>query len=165
MAWIGKNVIIGFALGILWVMSASCQGALSTHHGNVVKEELRVALEKDGAGDGAWETRDVLLKYQFKEAGGRVALSGEVRIADHLRNSFAVLEYFSLTLFFIDADGRVIDSQRFALGPSRKDVWEMSFKKSVDAPESAKAIAFGYSGKATSFNIWDFRSFSRTPFE
>lgn len=157
--------IIGFALGFLLLSSVSCQTPSSSWRGKETNEDLRVPLKRNGEGDGKWETRDVLLSYQYREADGRLELSGEVRIANHLRNSFAAMEYFHLRLFFLDAEGRVAGSKNFALGPSRKDVWDLPFKRSADTPDEAVAIAFGYSGRATSFNRWDFRSFSASPFK
>ncbi len=160
-----ERIIIGVVSGFFLMALVSCQSALFTYNGNVVEEDTRIALERDGAGDGTWETRDVLLRCQYKEANGRLELSGEVRIADHLRNSYSVVDSFHLTILFLDAEGRVIDSVNQSLGPYRKEAWEMSFERSVETPENARAIAFGYSGKLTSFNPHDSRRFFGLPFE
>ncbi|MCP4692471.1 MAG: hypothetical protein GY859_30790 [Desulfobacterales bacterium] len=159
-----RTVNIGWIFAFLFLL-ASCKSALLTFQGAVVKEDLRVVLEEDGAGDAAWETRDVSLRCQYKRADGWLELLGVVRIADHLRNSYDVMEFFHLTLFFLDADGRVIDSKNLSLGAYRNEIWEMPFERSVDAPESAGAIAFGYSGRAVNHRPGDDRPFFKLPFK
>ncbi len=159
-----NTMIIGLMVGFL-MMSVSCSSTLFNYQDTVVKEEFRIALERDGAGEGAWETRDVSLRCQYKESDGRLELTGEVRIADHLRNSYDVVEFFHLTLLFLDAEGRVVGSKRHSLAPFRKDTWEYPIKWSVDAPENARAISFGYNGKAVSFTPRDARPFFKLPFE
>ncbi len=92
-------------------------------------------------------------------------LSGEVRIADHLRNSYSVVDSFHLTILFLDAEGRVIGSINQSIAPYRWEAWDMSFKRGVETPGGARAIAFGYSGKVTSFNPHDARRFVGAPFD
>lgn len=163
----GAPGAVRLAGGLLFFLflSVSCGGNLFTYRGAATVPDRRIALEEDGSFGGAWQTRDVSLNYRCEAKSGGMEFSTDGRIARYIEESYLVIEYFNLTLFFLDSEGIVSGSERFTLAEFRSPVWEFSFRRNIEPPENTSAIAFGYSGKAVRYGGMEPWKFRHAPIE
>lgn len=133
--------------------AAGCQTTVSAPIGGMVDQGYRISLQPGGPQAGTWDGMYVSIRYDYVRDGGKLNLKGKVKYADNIVNNYSLIDYFHLDALFLDAQGKVVDSQPLAstaydsLLPSGPDP-SVPFKKEVILPANAVAMAFSYKGQA-----------------
>lgn len=134
-------------LALLLGMAVACQGRFLSYQSAVAKQESRIALLEGGPHTGSWKTRDLSIRYRYQRDQGNVELSGTVELDKSLGRSFPTLEYLTLRVHLLDAEGRVLGSKRLLTSEYRHMVRKLPFKQSMELPPGTTAIAFSYRGR------------------
>jgi hypothetical protein len=157
---IPKN-IKWISIPIISVLMVACQGNILGYTGRVVDEKNLVRLKAGGPHSAVWNTRNVVLLYDYVNRGGRLEISGEVELTGGVGN-FEIVEKLGVDLYFVDGGGRIIEHvSLFNAGINdTRDSW--TFQRWISKPELAEAMAFGYSGQVRSvgsdpdtFDFWE----------
>ena len=137
---------------LLIILLAACAGKLGTYKGSWVAEDDRISLQDGGPHQGNWRTRDVVIEYAYQQKPQNLQISGAVQLGGYLTTGFNILEYFTIDIYMLDADGIVLSSKLILNYGYRRnlDFFEMtSFDDNLVLPADTAAIAFGYRGRVT----------------
>ena len=127
---------------------SSCQHSLLSYKGAEVKEENRIPLVAGGPHKAVWKTEDLQLDYEYSKTSDAFEMAGVVAFDQHLVGNYNSLTDFTLQIFFTDSQGKILEEQILDTAFFRQDIEKMSFKKRLTLPPNAKAIVFGYRGRA-----------------
>ena len=138
----------------LWILLltglAACQNGLTSYRGKTVEVVNRFGLQEGGPQKGSWQTRDILVEFQYLQAPQTLQISGLVKPQTHILN-FNILKYLYVSLHFVDAGGKVLVDEAIVYAGYRTAMPEqMAFKKNLKIPPDSTAIAFSYRGSALS---------------
>ncbi len=129
-------------LVIFLVSLAACQSGLFSYRGRIVEPDKRLALSKGGPHKGSWQTFDLTVEYQYEQKAGKLQLSGDAELSHHNKANYEMLHHFYLTVFFLDIEGKVLDSE-LVLNAISSDLDDtFSFKKNLEIPSNAVSITF-----------------------
>jgi hypothetical protein len=129
---------------VLWGAASGCQTTGSTREGLTVPPSNRIMLKSGGPHVGTFATRNMTINYTFHLENGKLRVAGtwDIRYRD--------IERLSMTLFYLDEDGTVIDYFPFFARPRRvvqSRVMDNRFEREFDLPADAAAISIGYTGR------------------
>ena len=129
-------------LVIFLVSLAACQSGLFSYRGRIVEPDKRLALSEGGPHEGSWQTFDLTVEYQYEQKAGKLHLSGVAELSDHYKVNYDILNHFYVTVFFLDIEGKVLDSE-LVLNAISSDLDDtFSFKKNLEIPSNAVSITF-----------------------
>ena len=129
---------------ILWGLFFGCQTTRSSRTGLTVPKGNRIMIQHGGAHTGTFATRNMTINYTFQVKGDKLAVSGTMDIR------YRDLDRLSMTLFYLDEDGTVIDYVSFFARPQRAikgRVMDNRFNREFDLPADAAAFSIGYTGR------------------
>ena len=126
--------------------------ACSTHIGNwkgaVATPESRVALREGGPHRGSFQTIDLSLNYEYTRNQNNLLLSGFVQLTGRLSTNYEYVDYFFLTINFLDGEGRMLERQT---AMTHKSVYRIDdkwyFKRTLITPPETVTFAFSYKGR------------------
>ena len=150
-----KNITIAFklfGLSLLTIILIACAGKAFTYKGRWVAEDDRIALQAGGPNKGNWQTRDVAIEYAYQHETRNLQISGTVTLGDYLTTGFSTLDYLTLDIFALDADGIILNSELIRTFGYRRYMdflGNMIFDRQINLPDGTSAIAFGYRGRVT----------------
>ena len=150
-----KKIMIAFKLlgmFLLTILLVACAGKAFTYKGRWVAEDDRILLRAGGPYKGNWQTRDMVIAYAYEKETQNLQISGAVALADHLTTGFSTLDYLTLDIFAIDADGTVLNSELIRTFGYRRYmdfIGKMTFDRQINLPEGTRSIGFGYRGRAS----------------
>jgi hypothetical protein len=84
------------------------------------------------------------IDYQYHVKDGKLYISGTTDI------KYATIEKLSMTLYYLDESGSVIDYYRFFARPRKVKMGKVidnTFSREFDLAAGAKAFSIGYTGK------------------
>ena len=113
-----------------------------------VDMENRIALLEGKSHRGSWNTRDLLVNYNYKMDANILQLSGEVEFDNHLQYNFTYLEHFYLWIYFLDDESKIIGNKAIVVAGYRSRIENIPFHHNLQMPLNANGIAFGYDGRA-----------------
>ncbi len=138
---------LGFALVavLLWGMATGCQSTGSSRKGLIVPKGNRVMLQPGGPHSGTFATRNMTINYSFHVKDGKLKVTGtwDIRYRD--------IDRLSMTLFYLDQEGIVIDYFPFFARPQRAiqgRVMDNRFSREFELPAGAAAFSVGYTGRS-----------------
>jgi len=134
---------------------------------SAVPPSERIALS-DGNPSGTWQTDDVAVDYRSAHTGSQIEFSGQVSFTDQVSATFNTVDYFKLTITFLDVQGNELKSSELLTKSNFSSrAGGLDFSKTVSLPQGASSFAFGYSGQAHSASIGNAipftKSFSHKP--
>ncbi|UCD82094.1 MAG: hypothetical protein JSW26_11905 [Desulfobacterales bacterium] len=141
-----------FGLLLINILLVACAGKTFTYMGRWVAEDDRIVLQAGGPHKGNWQTRDLAIEYNYEKETQTLQISGAVTLGDHLTTGFNSLDYLTLDIFALDADGIILNSELLrTFGYRRSMVFldKMTFNRQIGLPDGTSAIGFGYRGRAT----------------
>jgi hypothetical protein len=94
------------------------------------------------------ETNDLTASFETNRTGNTLRLEGSIRFADRIRNSFRTLEYFSMWIYFTGDTGEVLSAPRIWTSGRNQTMTDPQVQTQVEIPTGARALAFGYDGRA-----------------
>ena len=138
----------------LWILLlaglAACQSGLTSYQGKTVNVENRFDLLDGGQHKQSWQTRDLLIEFQYLREQRNLQISGLVRPQTHILN-FNRLENLYLSVHFVDAAGKVLADETIVNAGYRIEIPEqLAFKTNLKIPADSTAIALSYRGRAFS---------------
>lgn len=77
----------------------------------------------------------------------RLEISGQVELAAYLQKSFTQIEYFFLSLHFLDSKGKVLKSSGLLTAGYRQEIEKLRFNRRIEVVPETAAIAFSYKGR------------------
>ena len=158
-----SNLIILF---FLIISLFGCAGSNPLRPGAWVAEENRVSLLDSGQRKGSWQTRDLSIVYEILPEEKSIQISGVVEFANYITTGFNALEYLTIYIHVLEADGfveHVKEIKTFGYRRSFDLLGQLAFDTRMDLSEDAVAIAFSYNGKVieggdrgveTAWDLW-----------
>jgi hypothetical protein len=137
-----------------WLLALSiialtgCQGILLTYKGAVVREGNLIALTDGTQRGGFYQSPDLTIEYQWERSGNELQLSGLAMFTPRIRNGFNLIPYFHLSLFFTDAQGKILEDRRIGTPGSGDPSHPMRLSEKLLLPPETANMAFSYSGQA-----------------
>jgi len=124
------------------VSIVACQSSLFSYRGRTVEPDRRIDLLEGGPHEGSWHTFDLTIEYQYEKKADKLQLSGVAELSDHYKYNYETLDHFYLTVFFLDIEGKVLDSKLVYNAISSYLDDEFYFKKNLEIPSNAVSITF-----------------------
>ena len=132
----------------LLVVLSNCQSRFTSYRGKQVDPESRFDLLEGGPHTGAWQTRDLLVEFQYLRKQQDLQISGLVKPQTYLLH-FNLLKSLLLSLHFVDAGGKVLADETIMSAGHRIEMpKQKAFKANLKIPPDTTAIAFSYRGSA-----------------
>ena len=128
----------------LWGLAVGCQTTGSSRKGLTVAPKNRVILQPGGPHSGTFATRNMTINYTFHVKGGKLLVAG------NWSTRYRDIERISMTLFYLDEEGTVIDYFPFFGRPQRAikgRVMDNRFNRWFELPPDAAAFSIGYTGR------------------
>ena len=96
-----------FKYGVLFLTLSllACQGVQRT-----VAPEDRISLRQGGPHTGIWESKAILLEYQYDNLSGELKLNVRAQVKTEVR-----YDGIKVYLLFVDAEGRVLERKEVAV--------------------------------------------------
>lgn len=151
-----KRIPITLKLGMVFIfinLCIACAGSNPLSPGAWVAEEDRIPLMDGGPHKGTWKTRDLSIHYEYQEAAPSLEVKGVVELANYIPMGFTTLDYLNLYIHFLEDNGTVLATRRikaFGYLRSFRLAGEITFNGHFDLTQNPVAIAFSYSGRASS---------------
>ena len=151
------------AIGALFflVFLGGCQGNFLGYQGKLAAEENWVPLQSGGPHSGVWDTNDLVFQYRYTRQGGTLDLTGNIELVGGAAN-FKVVKRFSLSVYFVDGNGRILEQALLFGAGGRRQIRFWSFDKEMQPPPDTQFMAFGYSGvvrgtgrDAATWSFWE----------
>jgi len=133
-------------------IGVACSGGTALSPGAWVEETDRIAVLDGGPHKGHWQTRDLIITYEYQEAAKNLQISGIIELADYIPKGFNTLAHLKLYIHFLEADGTVLDTRTIKIFGYRRYldfIGEMTFNHRYDLTENTVSFAFSYSGKVS----------------
>ncbi len=145
-----RQAAAGMAVAAIFaslLLLGGCASFLRPEKGMNSASENRIALAET-KGRAVWETSDLRVQYGLQLRDGLCVLDGELRLADHIINSFPVVERLFFYATFVDVQGRVVETVDIGpVVPAYGSVPEtLPLKLSRRLPPEAKSFVFHYFG-------------------
>ena len=144
----------GYAQTSLWLLAISiialtgCQGILLTYKGETVRDGYLIPLTDGTQRGGFYQSPDLTIEYQWARSGNELRLSGVARFTPRIRNAFNLIRYFHLSLFFTDAQGKILEDRRIGTPGGGDPNNPMRLDEKLLLPPGTANMAFSYSGDA-----------------
>lgn len=135
------KILAGFLPAFLFLSAfGGCQISRSPVGRQNVIEGYHEVLLSGGPHSGLFITSDLILNYDYQIKDGKLNISGTSELKH--KN----VEKLSMTLYYFDEDGTVIDYYRF-FGRTRKALIDNTFSRQFECFPEAKAFSIGYTGQ------------------
>lgn len=147
-----KSVLTALLLAAIF--TAGCPSLPLDPRGRSVPAELWVPIPESGQKDGVYRTEDLTVSYRLFRHLSRLRVSGTIRFADRVAENFPVIEYFTLAVFLLDSEGKVIQvSDLASVNFYRTEYttpsdFPLTFDTSLTLTPNGVALAFTYTGRA-----------------
>jgi hypothetical protein len=139
------TLCVSFIAGSLFL---ACNNKVFSYRGRWVEDADRITLQDGGPHKGSWQTRDVIIAYEYVKDAQSLQISGVVELSDHLKTGFSTLEYLNINVISVE-NGFVLDSKDIKTFGYRRYIafmGKMTFETHLELSEGAVAVAFSYSG-------------------
>jgi hypothetical protein len=138
--------------GLLLVASSivltGCQGVLLTYKGAKVRNAYLIALTDGTQKSAGYQSSDLTIEYQWVRSGNELQLSGLATFTPRIQNSYSMIPYFDLSVFFTDAQGNILEDRGIPTPGSGDPNNQMRFSEKLLLPPGTANMAFSYSGQA-----------------
>ncbi len=133
---------------IAGLLLTACQSISSYYRGYRTDAANRIDLPSTGEREGKWRTFDLTLDYRLKRVDDQLQIDGDARLSLHYQLTAIRLKHLDLYLFFLDKEGRVVETARLATALTGEIEQPVDFARRLKLPESTSTLAFGYDGVA-----------------
>lgn len=124
-----------------------------------ISKTYRLPLKED-IQEGTWTAKDIRVGYRYRIAApGTLELSGDLALDHYLSTGFTVIDQLTLSVLFLDAEGRIFGQQAIYLVAGKQPIDQvMRFDRILAVPEGTKAFSFSYSGEVSASGDGDGRT-------
>jgi len=136
--------VFAFIVILLLTMVGGCQTSGSRVDGRTVTEGYKTPVLPGGPHAGSFITRDMAINFHYQVRAGKIDIYGTSDF------KYTNVTKLSMTLYYLDDNGTVIDYYRFFARPRQikfGKVMDNTFRREFDIPAEAKAFSIGYTGK------------------
>jgi hypothetical protein len=128
-----------------------CQSLNAGPAGRTVPQNKWIFLSQAGNQSGKWQTRDLILDYEYDRDHTHLYISGLIHFDTPLRNHWGIIQYFHLDAMPVDAQGTVLGAIALTTSGEINLLYDgpIDFNKTLTLPENAVGIAFSYTGRAS----------------
>jgi hypothetical protein len=150
---------------LVTVLMFGCQSLSFDPKGHTVPESRWIKPPTAGEYSGTWTNDDLTLNYRFVRNQSQLRISGSIRFADRITNSFHTIQYFHLDAIPVDAEGKVLDMIGLTSAAAINTIFDHSldFNTILTLPSNTEAIVFSYRGRAHGTNNGDIMDFWEYP--
>lgn len=144
-----KTIFKAGAAVLLLASLIACQGGLGSYAGKSVDVGNRIELLDGGPHQGAWETRDLMVEFQYLRLRQDLQISGLIKLQQYLSH-FNSMKYLYFRMHFVDGGDRVLADQALlkSIGYRVGMPEKIRFKAELKIPPDGAAFAFSYRGCA-----------------
>ncbi len=135
-----------FCCALAIFMLSGCKSLSSFYQGYTSQNPSNTALVNNAAQQGRWETFDLRLDYQAALQDQLLDINGSITFSNFHQINAVHVERLDVYLFFIDAEAKVLRTERISGSQHTSADDSISFAKQLQVPPGAKAISFGYEG-------------------
>ena len=140
--------ILKVAIFLSIAIIVACQGYTHLERKYVAEAANRIPLLEKGPHSGSLENNDLYLEYQYIRNENQMLISGFVELNGRLKYNFDRVDFFYLTVNFLDSDGLLLKRIRILnVSPLDRIDVKWDFKRKLVSPPETTAIAFGYDGE------------------
>jgi len=142
-------------------MVVGCQTSGAKDVNRTVTDGQRLPLLPGGPHSGSFTTRDMDIAYQYHVKDAKLFISGTADI------KYDNIEKLSMTLYYLDDGGTVIDYYRFFARPrkiKKGQLMDNTFSREFEMAAGAKAFSIGYTGKTRQTHNESGWVFQHSPF-
>jgi hypothetical protein len=139
-----RNLAFVFVVILLIAIVVGCQTSGARVDGRTVTEGYKTPILPGGPHPGSFITRDMKVTFQYQVEAGKLDIYGTSEL------KYTNVTKLSMTLYYLDDNGTVIDYYRFFARPRQikfGKVMDNTFRREFDIPAEAKAFSIGYTGK------------------
>ena len=133
---------------LAFVLLAGCKPTQTYFQGYQSENMGNVALSNIAAHPQQWQTFDVKLAYQAHIENQTLNIAGSGQLGNYYQLNSSRIPKLDIYLFFINSEAKVIKTERLYRALLMQPEAQISFNKTLQVPSGAKAISFGYDGKA-----------------
>lgn len=162
-----KTTLMAFKLFMVFILInffLACSGVNPLSRGAWVEEKNRINLLTAGPQEGSWQTRDLTIDYELLQADHTIQISGVVNFEGHHTRNFSTLEYLTIYIHALDANGIVLETKAVKTFGYRRPfflIGKLSFNGDFEMVGDVDiiAVAFSYCGTVESGGGetgWDF---------
>jgi hypothetical protein len=132
---------------LLCAVIIGCAGLQTSYEGTPASPDNRYPLATREGGPAAWQAKDMALYYESFVKNGALEIKGTVERLNTIKN-FSVINYFRVSVYFLNADGIILGNHLLWSAGSRVDETfvRWTFEKQFPLPEGATAVGFSYRG-------------------
>jgi len=137
--WLPLLLLCGALIG--------CAGLQTSYEGTPAQPENRRPLTTTDGGPATWQAKDMALHYESSVENGALEIKGTVERLNTIKN-FSVVNYFRVLIYFLDAEGIILDNHVLWSAGSRMDETfvRWTFEKQLPLPAGTVAVGFSYRG-------------------
>ena len=134
-------------LSLLCAVIIGCAGLETSYEGTPAHPDNRYPLATREGGPAAWQAKDMALHYESFVKNGALEIKGTVERLNTIKN-FSVINYFRVSIHFLDGEGVILGSHLLWSAGSRVDETfvRWTFEKQFPLPAGATAVGFSYRG-------------------
>lgn len=147
-----QTKLASLLLACLLPLVAACVDTAMLYNGAIVTSVPVIALQEGPPVAGTWETFDLVIDYTYQRNGDTLELSGQAALGQHYRMNYSGVSRMQNYLFFLDRDGRVLETATLVKAWTSGIDDIQQFSKSYPVPAGTAAISFGYAGTAQSMD-------------
>lgn len=143
---IGATPLRWLPLMLLCVV-IGCAGLQTSYEGTPARPDNRYPLASADGGPAAWQAKDMELDYESFVNNGVLEIKGTVERLNTIKN-FSVVNYFRVSMHFLDGEGVILGSHLLWSAGSRVDakLVRWTFDRQFPLPAGAAAIGFSFRG-------------------
>ena len=131
---------------LLAFVASGCVATEMLYRGNTVSAVPVLALQEDGLNAGVWETFDLIIEYEYSQAGNVMEITGDVSLTQHYQITYDRLRRLSVYLFFVDENSQVLETLSFVNIMTGSTEERLRLSRRYNIPAGAVGISFGYKG-------------------
>lgn len=144
-SWIWIFSIVCF----LWACASIGSNRLA---GRLTKPESRVAVQPGGPHQAHWQTRDLMLNFEYQWEADRFDITGKVNLQKYLQH-FTTLDHLRIRVHFLDTEGVILSTYNMWNAGHRNSMHyhfvNFNFSQQYAPPAGTDIIAFSYTGEAS----------------
>lgn len=141
------TLLIGALLAASAMALTGCQ-SIQPYKGQKVNDGFLVALTEGPQRNDRFTSPDLTIDYRWVRRGNELQLAGKAEFMPWVRHCCTLVHEFNLILFFVDAQGAILEQRWIAIPPSNDPEERVPINEKLSLPRGTAGMAFGYSGQA-----------------
>ena len=136
------------------LLAAGCHGGFGLMKIASVPPEDVISMSAGGPHEGRWQTRDLIIAYQYTKNDDLLQLSGDFQFQKRIKSNFDVLDQIIMRIHILDSQNNVLDTLGVIVISATGSDQLFYFENQYTLPAGASRMAFGYFGTVANFGDW-----------